>query len=102
MTTKEKGIKSVAVTQFCERMMKRSANYKYSLVRIIVFKAADSSNLLRGCEFLKGRGGSRRDEYIELQDLEAGDYFVFVQVEWDESASCLESTEISINLARPF
>jgi len=78
MTTKEKGIQTVAVTQFCERMMQRSSNYKYSLVRFIVFKATDPNNLLRGCEFIKGVGGQKRDEYIELNDLEAGEYFVFV------------------------
>lgn len=98
MTTKEKGIQTVAVTQFCERMMKRSSNYKYSLVRMIVFKAKDPNDLLKGCEFIKGCGGSRRDEYIELPDLEPGDYFIFAQMEWDEqSAACLEKKEISLN-----
>ena len=97
MTTKEKGIQTVAVTQFCERMMQRSSNYKYSLVRFIVFKATDPNNLLRGCEFIKGVGGQKRDEYIELNDLEAGEYFVFVQMEWDESSTCLEKKEISIS-----
>ena len=98
MTTQEKGIQTVALTQYCERMMKRSSNYKYSLVRLIVFKAKDPNNLLAGCEFIKGTGGSRRDEYIELKDLDAGDYFVFAQIDWDEqSAACLENKEFTIN-----
>ena len=45
---------------------------------MIVFKATDpDGDLLKGCEFVKGTGGSRRDEYIELKDLDPGEYYIF-------------------------
>jgi len=83
MTIQEKGMHTVALTQYCERMMPRGSAYTYSLVRIIVFQADDDRNLLKKCRFIKGTGGSRRDEYIDFAELEKGDYFVFAQIDWN-------------------
>ena len=78
------------VSQCSSRMMPTSANYKYSSIRAILVKAGSddgkgaTDSRINGCQFLKGVVGESRDQYIELDHIEPGLYYLFVQVRHDE------------------
>lgn len=57
--------------------------FKYSSVRFIVVKLNNGVDMNDGCQFLGGLYESfERDYYIECENVEAGRYMVFIEIDW--------------------
>ena len=79
-------------------MLPKKANYKYSLARIIIVQPGDDRrNPLKNCKFIKSDSGTERDHYIEFDNLDAGHYYVYCEITWNESSKQLPKQEISLN-----
>jgi len=72
-----------AVSQYGERLLNRNSPYVYGNVTAFLVKKADGESSTKNCT-LAGHSYSRqdRDTYIEVKDLEAGTYFMYVDVDW--------------------
>jgi hypothetical protein len=87
----ESGAHTISVSQKGERMFPRESNYKYSNSRGIIVKIDEDQ-----VTYIKGFKGFRdRDTHVEFEYLEAGDYQVFIEVDWEETTEertfCLTS-----------
>ena len=65
---------------------------------MILIKAGDDKdNLLKNCEFIKSDEGTDRDHYFEFENLDAGEYYIYCDLTWNESSKSLPKKEISLN-----
>lgn len=79
----EAGMHTFAISQVCERMFPRDSGYKYSHVRMFLVKVDTEGDKLKIVKYVKGTAEVReRDTYLECDDLEAGEYMLFVEVDW--------------------
>jgi len=68
------------------------------LVRLILIKPGnDNEQPFKNCEFIKSDEGTERDHYFEFDNLDAGEYYIYCDVQWHESSSKLPKKEISLN-----
>ena len=77
----------ISVSQTDERCFSRHSNYDYSNCRIIVLKVEKDANTLEELEvkYIKGVQGWDRESHAEIQNLEKGEYLVFVEMDWNEN-----------------
>lgn len=52
---------------------------------------------MKDSTFIKSDAGSERDHYFEFDNLDAGDYYIYCDVTWNESSKQLPKKEISLN-----
>lgn len=97
------GKHSFSCSQKAARMFPRGSDYEYSNCRMILMKLNNGENLNDGVTYVKGgKGFKERDAYLECDDLEAGNYFLLVEMEWSEKnqghhefvASCYGSSMV--------
>ena len=85
MMVESDGKMTISLCQNDKRCFKRTSQYDYSNARLIVMKIKSSLNL--ELEYVEGTMGKERDMHLELENLEAGEYFVFSEVENKEFGS---------------
>ena len=78
-------------------MFSRDSGYQYSNVRMILMKSLSNETSDFSVRYVKGaKGILERDTYMELIDLEKGEYFCFIEVEW-EPTTALEDRFFTFN-----
>jgi len=56
-----------------------------------MMKLTDAQGISSGVTFIKGtKGYQDRDTYIEVDDLEKGTYYLFVEMEWNDATPSAE------------
>jgi len=76
---------SITVSQIDERCYDRNVEYEYSNARFIVIKED-------GLEYVGGSMKCNRDVWKEFPTLEQGDYFIFVEIDWNPSTQHTDFT----------
>jgi calpain-15 len=74
------------VIQTDERCFDRKVNYEYSNVRLIVCKIEDPSADVKKLRYLNGKSGYMRDTWEEYQNLEPGEYYMYVEFDWPDKS----------------
>ncbi len=59
-----------------------TSTYAYSGVTISVIY--DSDNDMIDLDYIKGGTGYERDTYVEIPNLQKGEYWVLVKIDWNE------------------
>lgn len=66
-----------SISQKGERMFPEDSGYKYSNCRLFLLKVSG------GDQYIKGNTGlTTRDCYLQCENLEEGDYYLFCEVDW--------------------
>lgn len=99
VTTEREGRHTFAVSQYGSRLLPRKSKYQYANVIAYIVRPHDPENLLAGCTFLGGKvERQERDTYIEFEDLAAGCYYIYVDVDWQPSSlQALKDLQLSVN-----
>lgn len=73
---------TVSIAQEDKRCMARDSAYDYTFCRMILMKVGNAET--PGCEvtYIAGTKGRKRDLHLEIDHLEAGEYYVFVEFDW--------------------
>jgi len=96
MHIESSGEYTIAISQKDKRCLPLSSNYNYSSVTISVIY--DSDNDMIDLDFMKTtQGGWERDTYVEFPNLQKGEYWVLVKVDWDENFAKYEN-ELTLNI----
>ena len=79
-------------------MFPRGSGYKYSNCRMIIAKKNDREDTT--LTYIRGsKGFKERDSYIEFENLEQGDYSMYIEVDWEpateEQVFCVTSYGVS-------
>ena len=78
MNVTEDGEKTVSLSQKDTRFYPDDTDIKYSNCRVIVARKSDE-----GLEYVGQAVGTKdRDTYVELGEVEEGEYLIFVSVDW--------------------
>lgn len=83
----------ISVAQKDERCFMRGTAYEYSYCRVIVMKIdtsktdvdEDGDNL--EVEYIQGNAGWDRETHLEFPDLKKGEYYVYVELDWNANTS---------------
>lgn len=83
----ERGEYAFCVAQKPEMAFNTDWGHKCGYTRMIIFKAG--ANYLDQPQYIAGNWGDyeKHDVWIEFTTIEAGDYFIFVNVDWDGKTS---------------
>jgi len=81
------GEHTIGVSQTDERCFNRHSEYDYSNCRMIVCKIEEDSDSLDKLKlkYLKGTSGWDRETFCQFDNLDKGEYFVYVEMDWNES-----------------
>jgi calpain-15 len=91
MQVGQAGHHTVSVSQKDERCFPRNSGYEYNNCRFILMQLKDAHGISSGVTFMKGtKGYQDRDTYIEMDDLEKGTYYLFVEMEWNDTTPSAE------------
>ena len=78
----KKGMHTFAVSQFGNRLLPRKAEYKYANFIMYLVKETQVNNLC-GCTLVDAKITRQdRDTYIEVQNLDKGYYWLYIDMEW--------------------
>jgi len=70
-----------AVSQKGSRMFRKNSGYEYSSSRLFLAKNNGDGTVT----YIKGtKAGWDRDNYLEIENLEEGDYYFVAEVDWNE------------------
>ena len=84
----------LTVNQTDERCFDRNINYDYSNVRLIVAKIENPTEDEKVLTYMNGKMGQDRDTWEEYENLEAGEYYMYVEFDWPDN---VQHTEFSIS-----
>ena len=84
----------LTVNQTDERCFDRKINYDYSNVRLIVAKIENPDDEEKVLTYLNGKQGQDRDTWEEYENLEPGEYYMFVEFDWPDN---VQHTEFSVS-----
>lgn len=88
MTVPEPGEYTFAAAQKSGRMHSRKCDYHYSACRLMLVKLHNGEDLRGGVSYISGRTSTMgRDTYIELQHLEPGQYYFYVEMDWEPTTA---------------
>ena len=84
VTTERSGFHTFAVSQYGNRLLPRKADYKYAnVIAFLVKENPDKPNSYEDCTIVESCISRQdRDSYLEVEDLEAGAYWLYVDIEW--------------------
>lgn len=77
-----------------ERCFDSKVDYDYSNVRLIVCKIEDPSAEKKKLIYKNGKAGYMRDTWEEYENLEPGEYYMYVEFDWLENS---EHTEFCVS-----
>lgn len=70
------------MSQIGSRMYRKDAGYEYSSSRIYLAKINEDGTV----HFIRGsKGGWSRDQYLECDNLQDGEYYLIAEIDWNES-----------------
>jgi hypothetical protein len=72
------------VIQTDERCFNRKVEYEYSNVRLIVMKIENPDQDKKVLTYKNGKMGWMRDTWEEYENLEPGEYYMYVEFDWPE------------------
>ena len=101
------GNHTFSVSQICERMFPRYSGYNYSHVRMFLIEVNTSGDSLKVLRFINAVSDIReRDTYLECNDLKEGEYFLYIEVDWQQESAfasnhfcitCYGVSKVSLN-----
>jgi hypothetical protein len=54
----------------------------------LIKPGADKQNPFKNCEYINSYAKyAERDQYIELENINAGEYYIYCDISWDLSSS---------------
>lgn len=79
------GEHTISVSQTDERCFNRHSNYDYSNCRMIVLKIEKDSDVIDDLQlkYMKGVSGWDRETHCQFDKLEKGEYFVYIEMDWN-------------------
>lgn len=80
----------LSINQTDERCFDRSVDYDYSNVRLIVAKIENADTDDRYVVYKNGKMGYERDTWEEYENLEPGDYYMYVEFDWKDNVQHTE------------
>ena len=84
----------LTVNQTDERCFDRKVKYDYSNVRLIVAKIENPEAEEKVLTYMNGKQGQDRDTWEEYENLEPGEYYMFVEFDWPDN---VQHTEFSVS-----
>ena len=84
----------LTVNQTDDRCFDRKIEYDYSNVRLIVAKIENPDEDEKVLTYMNGKMGQDRDTWEEYENLEAGEYYMFVEFDWPDN---VQHTEFCIS-----
>mmetsp|Transcript_15663 Transcript_15663/g.24003 ORF Transcript_15663/g.24003 Transcript_15663/m.24003 type:complete len:257 (+) Transcript_15663:912-1682(+) len=83
----DSGMHTFSISQKGERMFAKDSGYQYSQGRLTLAKA-EGSTFSEGIKFIGGKTSiSARDTFLEVTDMEAGLYYLCVEMDWVDDAT---------------
>ena len=81
------GEHTVSVSQTDSRCFSRHSEYDYSNCRMIVMEITEEGDSIDNLKvkYLKGGSGWDRETHTMFESLPKGNYFVYVEMDWNES-----------------
>ena len=86
------GEHTISVSQTDERCFNRHSSYEYSNCRISVArieKDSDQIDKLQLC-YLNGNRSWDRETHVHFENLKAGEYYVYIEMDWNETTEDLD------------
>ena len=80
----------LTVNQTDERCFDRKIEYDYSNVRLIVAKIENPDEDVKTLTYKNGKMGQDRDTWEEYENLEPGEYYVYVEFDWPDNVQHTE------------
>ena len=98
------GEHTISVSQVDERCFNRHSEYDYSNCRIIVCKIEKDAEKLEDLEikYVKGCSGWDRETHIQFDNLEKGEYFIFIEIDWNENTEDTEFCSTCYGASKTF
>ena len=98
------GEHTISVSQKDERCFNRHSNYDYSNCRIIVLKIEEDSDNIEGLNirYMQGAQGWDRESHAHFAHLPRGEYFVYVELDWNDSTQDTEFCVTCYGASRTF
>ena len=84
----------LSISQTDERCFDRKIEYDYTNVRLIVAKIQNPEDEEKVLIYKNGKMGQDRETWEEYENLEAGEYYMFVEFDWPDNA---EHTEFCVS-----
>jgi hypothetical protein len=81
MNVQQRGSYYIQVSQKDERCFSRHEDYEYSSCRFILAQILEDGEYF----YLGGKIGQERDIWREYADLEVGEYYVFLEMDWNQN-----------------
>ena len=96
MHIESSGEYTIAISQKDKRCLPLSSTYDYSGVTISVIY--DSDNDMVDLDYIKGATGYSRETYVEFPNLQKGEYWVLVKIDWNEESLDKFGKDLTINI----
>jgi len=89
------GEQTISVSQVDERCFNRHSEYDYSNCRMIIYKIEEDAEALQDIKlsYVQGVSGWDRETHAMFENLEKGDYYVYVEIDWNANT---EDTEFCV------
>ena len=84
----------LSINQTDDRCFDRHLDYDYSNVRLIVAKIEDPEAEEKRLIYKNGKMGQDRDIWEEYENLEPGEYYMYVEFDWPDN---VQHTEFSVS-----
>ena len=86
MNIKTKGHYIFSFSQKCQKHFQKGCGYKYSFARMMVMKLRNGRDAKEGVEYIAAAitDPTDRDTYVEVKDMEEGEYYFFIEPDWHE------------------
>jgi len=98
------GEHTLSVSQTDERCFSRHSEYDYSNCRVILAKIIEDSddvNTLK-LQYLKATSNQDRETHINIENLDKGEYFVYVEMDWNKNTEDTEFCSTCYGASRTF
>lgn len=78
-----KGKYTFGVSQHGKRLLPRFSNYEYANCIAHLVKENSDDGSFENCKYVRGQvNNQHRDTYIEVPDMDAGNYWIYIDLEW--------------------
>ena len=98
------GEHTISVSQQDVRCFSRHSDYDYSNCRMILTKIEKDADTIEELElkYITSKSGWDRETHITLDNLERGEYLVYIEMDWDETTEDLEFCSTCYGASRTF
>jgi hypothetical protein len=98
------GEHTISVSQIDERCHNRHDEYDYSNCRVILAKIEKDSDNHKDLElkYIKATANQDRETHINIENIEKGEYFVYIEMDWNENTEDTEFCSTCYGSSRTF